>query len=164
MLKNSTLEYTPTWVQLQVQLLLSNKVVGVTFSFHLAPWTSPRRSSLEPQRLLHTPSSLSYPRPRLPSPPLALILITSSSAPTPSLLAPFPILPPTLLNTETPRPMDLPWISPGSPLHLTDTRLRVLSLLPFSCFSCFTFTSAPLLLRHLTSPYLASIFDPLYHH
>ena len=27
MLKNSILEYTPTWVQLQVQLLLSNKVV-----------------------------------------------------------------------------------------------------------------------------------------
>ena len=28
MLKNSTLEYTPTWVQLQVWLLLSNKVVS----------------------------------------------------------------------------------------------------------------------------------------
>ena len=36
--------------------------------------------------------------------------------------------------------------------------------LPLFPFSCFTFLSAPLLPCHHASPYLASIFDPLYHH
>ena len=56
--------------------------------------------------------------------------------------------------------LDLPQISPLSHGHPSPG----LSLLPFSCSSHFTFFSAPLLLCHLTSPYLTSIFDPLYHH
>ena len=106
----------------------------------------PRRSPLNSQGLLHTSSSLSYPRPRHPpSPSLSLILVPRSLRQhLPSFHS--PILPPTPLNTEPLRSMDLPWISPGSPLRLTDTHLRVL---PFSCFPCFTFVSAPLLLSHL---------------
>ena len=82
------------------------------------------------QGLLYSPSSLSLPCPRLPSPPFALILETSPSAPTPSHLIPSPVLPPTPLNTEPLRSMDLPWISPGSPLCLTDTHLRVFPSFP----------------------------------
>ena len=90
---------------------------------------------------------------------------TLLSMPTPPLLTPFPILPSTPLNTELLRSMDLPWISPGSPLRLTDTRLRVFPCFPsLTSLVCFTYISAPLLLSHLASPYLASIFDPLYHH
>ena len=60
--------------------------------------------------------------------------------------------PPTLLNTEPHRSMDLP----RSPLSSTDTHLWA--------FPCFTFISAPLLPCHHVFPSLASIFDPLYHH
>ena len=76
----------------------------------------PRHSSLDSQGLLYTLLSLSHP-------------YTLLSTPTPSLLVPFPLLPPTPLNTELLRSMDLPWISPGSPHLPTDTHLRV-----FPCF------------------------------
>ena len=116
----------------------------------------PRCSLLTPQ----SPSSLSTEFPR--TPPRITILVSSSplplslssshpysrtllSTPAPSLLIP----PPTPLNTELLRSMDLPWISPGSPLRLTDTRLRVsprfpslASLVsPSSLHPCFSITS-----------------------
>ena len=137
---------------------------AVMFSFPFAPQTSPRHSSLDSQGLLHTPLSLSHPHLRLPSPPLALTPITLPSAPTPSLLVPFPKTSSDTPEHRTPKiygsSLDLPWISPSSHGHPSPG----LSLLPLSYFSCFTFISAPLLLSHLMSPYLASIFDPLYHH
>ena len=90
------------------------------------------------------PSSLLTRLPRTPPHSIALVsplfpasyqssprpdLYTLLSTPTPSLFVSVPLLPPTLLNTEPLRSMDLPWISPGSPLRLTDTHLRV-----FLCF------------------------------
>ena len=99
------------------------------FSFLLAP-QSP--SSL-PTGLPRTPPHITVlvsplPLPS-PSPPLTLYPHTLLSTLAPSLLVPIPILPPTPLNTELLRSMDLPWISPRSSLRLTDTRLRV-----FPCF------------------------------
>ena len=100
----------------------------------------PCHSPLDSQGLLHTSPSLSHPCPcPLPYPHTLL------STPAPSLL----ILPLTPLNTELLRSMDLPWISPGSPLRLTDTRLRVspcfpslASLVsPSSPHPCFSVTS-----------------------
>ena len=85
----------------------------------------PPRSPLDSQGLLHASPSLSHPRPLL-----RVLLETLLSAPTPSLRIPFPILPPTLLNTEPPRSMDLPWIFPGSPRLPTDTHLRVFPSFP----------------------------------
>ena len=98
--------------------------------------------SLAPQ----SSSSLLTRLPRTPPHPIVLV----SPLPQPVLLAqiltpcslrqhlPFPCLPPTPLNTELLRSMDLPWISPGSPLHLTDTRLRV-----FPCFPSRTSLVSP---------------------
>ena len=113
----------------------------VTFSFLLAPLSPsslPRHSSLDSQGLLHTLSSLSLPRPApsLSSPSsgsLHLALYANTFPP-----CPLPVLPPTLLNTESLRSMDLPWISPGSPLLLTDTCLRV-----FPCFFSFASLVSP---------------------
>ena len=134
-------------------------LVGVTFSFLFAPQppsSPPHRSSVALITFPLTPKDSSAPyrpclllAPASPSLPLALICVPRLSAPTPSLLIPFPILPPTLLNTEPPRSMNLPWISPGSPRLPTDTHLWVSPKLPFSRLLCFTFVSAPLLLSHL---------------
>ena len=71
--------------------------------------------------------------PLLPSPSPRPDPYTLLSTPAPSLLVSVPLLPPTLLNTEPLRSMDLPWISPGSPPRLMDTRLRV-----FPCFPSLT--------------------------
>ena len=110
---------------------------------------SPRSSDLPsslPTGLPRTPPHIAVlvsSSPPPPSPPLAPVLVLHS----PHLhLSPFLYF---LRHPQTPNPlgsMDLPWISPGSPPRLTDTHLRVL---PFSCFPCFTFVSAPLLLSHL---------------
>ena len=105
---------------------------------------SPRSSDL--------PSSLLTKLPR--TPPHSIVLVSPSprsfpvlprpdpytllSTNTPSLLVPFPLLPPTPLNTELLRSMDLPWISPGSPLRLMDTHLRV-----FPCFPSLVSPSSP---------------------
>ena len=64
---------------------------------------------------------LTHPCPHLSSFPFPLILQHSRSHIFPS--------PPTLLNTEHPRSMDLPWNSPRTPLLPMDTHLQV-----FPCF------------------------------
>ena len=118
--------------------LCTNATLSVTFSFP-SLLSHPRRSSLDSQGLLHTPSSLSHPRPHLLlSPPPRPDPCTLLPTPTPSFLVPFPLFPPTLLNTEPLRSMDLPWISPGTPLRLTDTRLRV-----FPCFPSLASLGSP---------------------
>ena len=93
-------------------------------------------------------------------PPFSIPLDSSHPRTIYSSLSPSP---PTLLNTILPpiygSSLDLSWISPLSHRHPSLGP----SLIPFSCFSCFTFISAPLLLCHLVFPFLASIFDPLYH-
>ena len=119
----------------------------VTFSFPLL-LSHPHRSPLDTHR---TPPLC---------PPLISLTLGTPCCPCPSTLLPLP----TFLNTEPPRSMDLPWISPGSPLQPTDTHLRV-----FSCFPSFASlispsTPHPLLPYHFAFPYLASIFDPLYYH
>ena len=124
----------------------------------------PRHSSLDSQGLLHTLSSLSHPRPRL-----LLVLLSPVSSHLALYAYTFPLRPLSLTSSDTPEhrtpliyesSLDLPWISPSSHGHPSPG----LSLLPFSCFPCPTFISAPLLLSHLVSPYLTSIFDPLYYH
>ena len=116
----------------------------VQLDSHCYVFFSPRSSDL--------PSSLLTRFPRTPPhsiilvPPLphsSLVLLPPLSSylalyQHPPSSFPFSILPPTLLNTETPRSMDLPWISPRSPLRPMDTRLRV-----FPCFSSFASPVSP---------------------
>ena len=133
----------------------------------------PRRSPLDSQGLLHTLSSLSHPHP----PRLCLTPAPASSqssprpyphpmlsTPTPSLLVPFPILPPDTLEHQT--PLDL-WIFPRSPLDLP--------FIPWTPISgSFLASLLLLLLFRLHLHTLASqspsvtlsyfYLDPLYHH
>ena len=75
--------------------------------------------------------------------------------------------PPSLISfsSNTPEhqiPTNL-WIFPGSPQISSSSHGHPSlgpSLIPFPCV---TFISTPLLLSHLVSPYLTSIFDSLYH-
>ena len=127
-----------------VETWQSQSTKGVVLRFLFSSlFSHPHRSLVAPQ----SPSSLPTELPR--TPPLILILVTLLSAPAPSLLVPFPILPPTLLNTEPLRSMDLPWISPGSPRLPTDAHLRV--FLSFPSLASFVSPSSPhpLLLSHL---------------
>ena len=129
---------------------------SVTFSFLLAPQSPlslPLDIHLPSPLLTKTPKDSSTPhRPCLPRPRLLLVRLSPSPPcplhQQPSLHVPFPILPPTLLNTEPPGSMDLPWISPGSPYLPTDTHLRVFPCFPSlaslvspsSPYPCFTVT------------------------
>ena len=83
------------------------------------------------------------------------------------------------LSSLQPRPPSLISFSSDTPEHHTPTALWIFpgssqisssshghpspgpSLIPFPCF---TFISTPLLPYHHAFPYLASIFDPQYHH
>ena len=103
---------------------VSMKVLRFLFTSLLRPpliaphWTSKDSSTYRRPCLILAPDPLSV----LLSPhPHNLVPYTNTFPPY--------SLPLTPLNTEPLRSKDLPWISPGSPLRLTDTRLRV-----FPCF------------------------------
>ena len=134
-------------------------LLSVTFSFLLAPQSS---SSL-PTRLPRTPpySIVLVSPPPPPSPPLALILVPCPLRQHPPSLFPFLYSLLTLLNTEPPRSMDLPWISPGSPLHLTDTHLQVFPWFPFLVHLHLRILASSSLCPPLSRFYLWSLVPPL---